>query len=159
MDSTPDAKIDGQGFIERCGNPSHPTWWVSAFLGGSWTLTYVIPPLLPSDRTLTWSDVMNLDMGRIEGLQFTLFSTLSIEALVVYALSDEEGTKLGYFLQGLINAMLLNAALLSLIVAYEYVIKPAIFRPLTRSHTSFSVESQDAFHLPHENSNNTINAL
>ncbi|GMI04924.1 hypothetical protein TrVE_jg12139 [Triparma verrucosa] len=158
MDSTPDAKIDEYGNIERCGNPSRPTWWVSAFLAASWYFTYLIPPLLPSDRTLTWSDVMKLDMGRIEGLQFTLFSTFSTLALVVYALTNEEGTELSDFLLGLTNVMALNLAILSLIVGYEYVLKPAICRPITRSNTSSSVTSQDAFHLPHDNSN-PINAL
>mmetsp|Transcript_6681 Transcript_6681/g.12059 ORF Transcript_6681/g.12059 Transcript_6681/m.12059 type:complete len:402 (+) Transcript_6681:214-1419(+) len=158
MDSTPDAKIDGLGYIERCGNPSHPTWWVSVFLGISWVLTYVIPPLLPSDRTMTWSNVMNLNMGRIEGLQFILFSTFSILALVMYALTDEDGTELSDFLLGLIKFMLLNFTILLLIVLYEYVIKPAICRPTTRPQASDSVTSQDAFHLPHDNSN-PINAL
>mmetsp|Transcript_6672 Transcript_6672/g.12050 ORF Transcript_6672/g.12050 Transcript_6672/m.12050 type:complete len:405 (+) Transcript_6672:214-1428(+) len=133
MDSTPDAKIDGLGYIERCGNPSHPTWWVSVFLGISWVLTYVIPPLLPSDRTMTWSNVMNLNMGRIEGLQFILFSTFSILALVMYALTDEDGTELSDFLLGLIKFMLLNFTILLLIVLYEYIIKPAICRRSTTS--------------------------
>ena len=116
MNSSPNAKIDERGFIERCGNPSQPTFWVSVFLGTSWCLTYLIPPLLPSHRTLTWSDVMILNMGRIELLQFTLFSTFSIEALVLYALSDEDGTELSDFLQGLITVMFWNFTILILIV-------------------------------------------
>ncbi|GMH54829.1 hypothetical protein TL16_g11384 [Triparma laevis f. inornata] len=156
--STPEDKIDDSGNIERCGNPSYPTWWVSAFLSVSWFLTYVIPPLLPSHRTLTWGDVMKLDMGMIEGLQFALFSTLSIEALVLYALIDEDGTQISDFLQGFINVMSLNSFILGFIVVYEHIIKPTLFRPTTRSHAASSVTSQDAFHLPHANSN-TINAL
>ncbi|GMH98279.1 hypothetical protein TrST_g982 [Triparma strigata] len=160
MESTPDAKIDDRGFIEHCGNPSRPTWWVSLFLFVSWYLTYLIPPLLPSDRTPTWGDVMNLNMGRIEGLQFILFSTFSILALVVYALTNKEGTELSEFLQGLINVMGVNGVILLVIVGYEYIIKPAIFRPTTRSHASSSVTSQDALHLPHANNPcNTTNAL
>ena len=158
MDSTPDTKIDRQGFIERCGNPSGPTWWVSCFLGVSWFLTYILPPLLPSDRTMTWGDVMTLNMGRIEGLQFTLISTFSILALVVYALTNEEGLELSDFLRGLINVMHLNLITLGLIVIYEYVLKPLICRPTPRPQASPSVTSQDAFHLPHDNSN-PINAL
>ena len=160
MDSSPDAKIDGAGHNERSENPSWPTWFVSAFLLISWGLTYVIPALLPSDRTPTWGDVMNLNMGRIEGLQFILFSTFSILALVVYALTNKEGTELSEFLQGLINVMGVNGVILLVIVGYEYIIKPAIFRPTTRSHASSSVTSQDALHLPHANNPcNTTNAL
>ena len=159
MDASPDDKLDEQGNIERCGNPSRPTWWVSAFLGLSWVLTYILPPLLSSDRTMTWGDVMKLDMGRIEGLQFILFSTFSIEALVVYALTNEEGTELGDFLQGLINVMFYNFAILLIIVIYEYVIKPAICRPSTRSHASSSVTSPDSDAFSFESSGNTINAL
>ena len=103
---------------------------------------------------------MNLNMGMIEGLQFTLFSTFSILALVVYALTNEEGTEVGDFLQGLIQVMQMNYFFLLIIVIYEYVIKPAICRPTTRPQASDSVTSQDAIHLPHANNpSNTINAL
>ena len=114
--------------------------------------------MLPSHRTLTWSDVMKLDMERFEGLQFTLFSTFSIEALVMYALTDEDGSELSDFLQGLINVMFFNFCTLALIALYEYVLKPAICRSTTRPHASSSVTSQDAFHLP-DASSNTINVL
>ena len=36
MNSGPGDKLDEWGVIERCGNPSHPTTWVSYFLGVSW---------------------------------------------------------------------------------------------------------------------------
>ena len=158
MGSTPDAEVDRWGNIEQCGNPAAPSWWVSAFLTASWWLTYVLPSLLPSDKTLTWSDVMELNMGRVEGLLFTLFSTLSIEALVLYALTSEEGTKLNKFLEYLISVIIVHSLFLGFIVVYEYVIKPAIFRPTTRPQASDSVTSQNAFHLPHDKSN-PINAL
>ncbi|GMH99129.1 hypothetical protein TrVE_jg1626 [Triparma verrucosa] len=159
MDSTPDAKIDELGFIERCGNPSSPTYMVSAFLAISWGLTYILPPLLPSDRTMTWSDVMKLNMGRIEGLQFILFSTSSILALVLNALTDEEGKEISDFLLGLINVMLLNIAILGSIVLYEYILKPAICRPSTRPQASPSVTSPNSDTFSFESSGNTINAL
>jgi len=134
MDSTPDAKVDELGYIEGCANPSGPTYWVSAFLAVSWWLTYLIPPLLPSHRTMTWGDVMKLNMGgMVEGLQFTLFSTFSIEALLVYALTDNKGTELSDFLLGLITIMFYNWSLLMLIFSYEYVLKPAICRRSTTS--------------------------
>ncbi|GMI02631.1 hypothetical protein TrVE_jg13808 [Triparma verrucosa] len=158
MDSTFDAKFDDSGFIEGCENPSQPTYWVSAFLYISWALTYAIPPLLTSNRTLTWGDVMTLDMGRIEGLQFALFSMLSIEALVVYALTDKEGTELSGFLSGLINAMILNFNILFFIVINEYVFKPIICKRSTTSEEESSDSpvtnpSSDAFsYRDHSNS-------
>ena len=102
---------------------------------------------------------MNLNMGRIELLQFTLFSTSSILALVVYALTDEEGTELGDFLHGLINVISVNYAILAFIVLYEYVIKPAICRPTTRPQASLSVTSPNSDTFSFESSGNTINAL
>ena len=159
MDSTFDAKIDDRAFIERCGNPSQPTWWVSAFLAVSWWLTYALSPVLPSHRTPTWSDVMNLNMGRIEGLQFILFSNFSILTLVLYALTNEEGTELIDFLQGLINVMAINVTILLFIVVYEYVIKPAIFRPTTRPQAPPSVTSPNSDAFSFESSGNTINAI
>ena len=157
MNSSPDAKIDVGGHIERCGNPSHPTLWVSDFLGLSWVLTYLLPPLLPSDRIPTWGDVMKLNMGRLEGLQFTLFFMFTIEAPVLYALTNEEGTKLSNFLHGLIFVMIINGTLLLVLNLYEYVLKP-ICRPTTRPHASSSVTSEDAFLLP-QASDSTINVL
>ncbi|GMH90227.1 hypothetical protein TrST_g12950 [Triparma strigata] len=104
MDASPDDKIDEWGYIEGCENPSQPTYMVSAFLATSWTLTYIIPPLLPSHQTMTWSDVMELKMGTIE-------------------------------------------------VAYEYVIKPAIFHSSSLAHhasasasvTEINPPTSDAF--------------
>ena len=109
--------------------------------------------MMPSDRTLTWGDVMKLNMGRIEGLQFSLFSTFSIEALVVYALTDEEGKQISNFLQGLISVMALNYVLLILIIIYEYIIKPAICRRSTTSEEEPSSSpvtnpNSDAFSFP-----------
>ena len=79
---------------------------------------------------------MKLNMGRIEGLKFTLFSTFSIEALVMYALTDEEGTELSGVVNGLIFLTMMNFALLGLLVLYEHVIKtrhlPTLNHPLPR---------------------------
>ena len=102
---------------------------------------------------------MKLDMGRIEVLQFILYSTYSVEALVLYALTNEEGAELSEFLERLIQIMFWNFIILMLIVVYEYVIKPAICRPSTRSHASSSVTSpnSDAFSLG--GTSTTISAL
>ncbi|GMH57721.1 hypothetical protein TL16_g02450 [Triparma laevis f. inornata] len=157
MDSKYDDDLDELGFIKRCQNPSFPTFLVSIFLAMSWCLTYLLPPLLPSDRTLTWSEVMKLNLGsRIEGLQFTLFCTLSMEALVIYSLTDDKGGEVNDFLQGLIGIMFYNFCILGLIVVYEYVIKPAICKPSTRAASS-SVTHPDSFHF--QESGLTINSL
>jgi len=158
MNSSPDDKVDDLGFIERCGNPSHPTYWVSAFLFTSWFLTYLIPPLLPGHRTLTWGDVMKLNMGWIEGLQFALFSTFALVSLVLYALTNEEGGELNDSLQGLVNVAILNYGFLGLLVIYKHIVEPTICRPSTRSHASTSVTSQDSIHSPNA-SGNTFNVL
>ncbi|GMI00041.1 hypothetical protein TrLO_g11749 [Triparma laevis f. longispina] len=105
MDSKPEDELYENGYIKRCQNP-FPTYFVSGFLGVSWRLTYIVPPLLPSDRVLTWSDVMKLNLGsRIEGLQFTLFCTYSTEVLVVYSLTNGEEGEVNDFLGGVIDIM------------------------------------------------------
>lgn len=43
-------------YYEQCRNPALPTRLVTWFLFVSWLLTYVVPPLLPSDRVLTWGN-------------------------------------------------------------------------------------------------------
>ncbi|GMH48800.1 hypothetical protein TL16_g00377 [Triparma laevis f. inornata] len=142
-DPKPEDELDEFGNLKRCQNPSRPTLWVSIFLMMSWVLTYLITPLLPSDRALTWSDVMKLNMSRMEGLQFTLFCTFSMEALVMYSLTDDEGGKVNDFLNGLIDTMVVNFAILVLIVLYEHIIKPAICKPSTRSASSSSATRPD----------------
>jgi len=158
MESSSDDKLDEKGNIERCGNPTYPTLWVSVFLFASWLYTYVIPPLLPSDRILTWDNVMKLSMGGLEGLQFILFSTLSVEALVLYALTKEEGTEISDFLKGLINIMLLNYGILFIIVFYRNVIKPAICRssPANARTSIANLNPENNFRF---SDNNSINAL
>lgn len=143
MNSKPEVELDERGFIKICQNPTLPTNFVSLYLATSWFLTYVVPPLLPSDRTLTWSDVMKLDMGKVEGLQFTLFCTFSMEALVAYALTDNEGGELNDLLGGLILIIQINASIFAIIALYEHVFKPAICKSSTRSHASSSVTSPD----------------
>ncbi|GMH47387.1 hypothetical protein TrLO_g2693 [Triparma laevis f. longispina] len=139
MDLKPDDELDKYGHFRRCQNPSKPTLLVSFFLLLSWLLTYIIPPLLPSDRALTWSNVMKLSMNRMEGLQFTLFCTLSMEALVIYSQTDNEGGKVNDFLEGLIGIIMgSNFLILLLIVIYEYILKPLICKPSTRTAASSS---------------------
>ena len=98
-------------------------------------------------------------MGRIEGLQFALLTTFSIEALVVYALTDEEGVETSDFLRGLCNIMWGNVTLLILIVGYEYIVKPIISRSATRSHASSSVTSPDHVLGGFQQSSSVVNAL
>ncbi|GMI04176.1 hypothetical protein TrLO_g9542 [Triparma laevis f. longispina] len=145
MNSKPEDELDVDGFIKRCRNPSAPTFMVSAFLFMSWMLTYVIPPLLPSNRALTWGDVMKLNMNRMEGLQFTLFCTLSMEALVVFSLTDNQGGGANDFLDGLMWIMFFNFFVLFLVVAYEHLLKPLICKPSSRTAASSSATSPDDF--------------
>ncbi|GMH91634.1 hypothetical protein TL16_g12110 [Triparma laevis f. inornata] len=159
MDSKPEDELDENGHIKSCQNPSEPTIWVSYFLLASWVLSVLIPPLLPSDRTLTWSDVMKLDLGsRIEELQFTLFCMFSIEALIMYSLTNSEGEEMDNFLGGLVIIMLLNFSSLAFIVLYEYVIKPLICKSSTRATNSPSVMNPDAFNFAGD-SGRSMNAL
>jgi len=102
---------------------------------------------------------MKLEMGKVEGLQFILFSTLAMEALLTYALTNEEGTELSGFLLGLLNVMLVNGVFLLLFALYEYILKPAIFRPTTRNQASDSVVGPNSDAFSFESSSNVINAL
>ncbi|GMH76024.1 hypothetical protein TL16_g06946 [Triparma laevis f. inornata] len=158
MDSKPDDELDEWGNIKRCQNPSFPTFWVSVFLAMSWGLTYLLPPLLPSERTLSWNDVMKLNLGsRMEGLQFTLFCTYSMEALVIYSLTNDEGGEVNEFLNGLIDTMIINFGILGFIVVYEYVIKPAICKPSSRTDHDDDNDSGDSFNFQENGLN--INSL
>ena len=150
-------------YSEQCANPTQPTIFVTIFLFVSWLLTYVVPPLLPTDRVLTWGDVMKLRMGMVEGLQFTLFSALSLEALLMFALTDDDGAEINYkdgdLLSTLFIIMQCNFFILVFIVIYQYVLKPLICRPSTRPHASSSVTSTNSDAFSFDSNNSTINSL
>ncbi|GMH48716.1 hypothetical protein TL16_g00352 [Triparma laevis f. inornata] len=112
---------------------------------------------MPSDRTLTWSDVMKFKMGRVEMLVFILFTALSVDALVMYALTNEEGPELSDFVIILFVTMGLNAGVLVLIVVFQYAIKPLICKPPNRAAASSSITHSDSFNFQ-ENALN-INSL
>ncbi|GMH77556.1 hypothetical protein TrST_g5704 [Triparma strigata] len=78
------------------------------------------------------------------------------QALVLYAVTDEEGTELSDFLRGMINLLILNFITLGTIVLYEYIIKPAICQPTTRS-SSVTNQNSDAFSF--ESSGSAISSL
>ena len=135
MDSKPEDELDENGYIKRCQNP-FPTYFVSGFLGVSWQLTYIIPPLLPSDRILTWSVT---------------------EVLVVYSLTNDEEGEVNDFLGGVIDIMKWNFFILALIIVYEQKIKPAICKPSACAAPS-SVTHPDSFHFQ-DSDGLTINSL
>ncbi|GMH49785.1 hypothetical protein TL16_g00614 [Triparma laevis f. inornata] len=83
-------ELDELGHIKQCGNVVKLTYYISIFLLMSWIMIVVVPPML-GKKGLTWSSAMHLDMGRVEGLQFTLFCIISMQAIVMYALTDVMG--------------------------------------------------------------------
>ncbi|GMH88227.1 hypothetical protein TrST_g10302 [Triparma strigata] len=160
--ASPDIKIDNLGFVQSCRNPSQPTFMVSAFLFTSWALTYVVEPLLPGERTLTWSNVMKLEMKRAEALIFSLLSTLSVGTLVIYALTNEEGEEISESLAQLCGIMTANSICLAFVVAYQYIISPFIYKAFNRSQTSSEEEaatSPNPDAVSFANTSTTINAL
>ena len=99
---------------------------------------------------------MKLNMGKIEGLLFTFFCTFSMEALVIYSLTNNEGREVNDFLLRLIMTMILNFFILALIIAYEHVVKPLIYKPSSMTASS-SVTHPDSFHF--QDSGLSINVL
>ncbi|GMH61765.1 hypothetical protein TrLO_g7558 [Triparma laevis f. longispina] len=133
---------------KRCQNPSWPTVWVSVFLMTSWWLTHLLPPMLPSNRALTWNGVVKRSMNRVEGLHFTLFCTFSMEALMVYSLTDNEGGGTNDFLDCLIDIMFWSLFALIDIVVYEHLLKPLVCQPSSRTAaSSVTTRPDDSFDI------------
>ena len=82
---------------------------------------------------------MKLKMGRMEGLEFTLFCKFLMEVLVMYAITNYDGGELRDFLEGMINAMFFNFFILLLMVTYEYVVKSFICKSYIRTTSSSSL--------------------
>lgn len=115
-------------------------------LFASWLLICLIPPVVPSNRTLTWSEVMKLKMGWVELLVFTLFCTFSVEALVVYVLTNDEGSEISVYLGVWITCVHFNWLIFIFVVMYQYAIKPLICKSSTHTASS-SVTNPDSFNF------------
>jgi len=157
-----DSKVDedfNDYYDEHCDNPTWPTYYVTMFLFTCWLLTNVIPPLLPGDRVLAWGDVMKLRMNMVEGLQFILFLTVSSEALLVYAFTNEDGADLSEFIYTLCIILQSNLWALGVVVGCHYVLKPLICRPSTRPQASSSVTSPNSDPFSVGSNSTVINSL
>ncbi|GMI00247.1 hypothetical protein TrLO_g11328 [Triparma laevis f. longispina] len=77
----------------------------------------------------------------------TYWLSMFIGALVLYALTDDEGSVMNEILEGLVVVAILNWFVLIVFTFIEYILKPHICRPSTRANLSSSVSSTDAFHF------------
>ncbi|GMH60075.1 hypothetical protein TrST_g7694 [Triparma strigata] len=124
--------------LKQCGNPTMPSIFVSLFLFFTWFLGYIIPPLISGRKTMTWADVMAIQMSKVEGTQFMLFGTAATITLILFANTDESGGDFNPFLQYLTAGYLTTIVSLLFLVLYEYVVKPLLFPSSASSATSDS---------------------
>ncbi|GMH87342.1 hypothetical protein TrVE_jg12451 [Triparma verrucosa] len=89
--------------VDQCGNPMQPATVVSAYLIVAWAMRYAIAPLTHASNQLSWKDVMDLRMSKMQFTQGALFSTLTLIALVIFANTNENGAEYDHFLQLLVS--------------------------------------------------------
>ena len=128
------SELGDLGFFLQCGNPSRPTYYITAFMLAGWAFTYVVPPMLSSGKSLTWNAVMNLKVGKVEGLILALFCLISAQSLALYALTNNAGEEASDYLERFMMVMDYSCASLFMVTTYEYVIK-AFFCKIQRQQS------------------------
>jgi len=118
---------ENESVVQQCGNPIFPTFLITVLLAFIWLSVYVFFPIAKHKREYTWVDVLKLKFDRMEGIQFAHYGLLSVLALVLFSLTEEDGSKLEKHLVYLCGLFLLPIWSLIFLTIYDIIIKPSLF--------------------------------
>lgn len=93
--------------VEQCGNPIQPANVVSLYLFLAWLMGYFIGPMASDASKLSWKQVMELRMTKLQFTNGGLFSALSLLASIIFANTNESGAAYDDFLQLLVSLFML----------------------------------------------------
>ena len=105
---------DDEAIDEECGNHLIPTKYIGSLLSVTWALSSWFGPLLKKAKSVTWGDLMVLNMGKMEALLFGLFGLASATGWVMFASLEEDRERLTDYIRWL--GRIFNAFFYSLIV-------------------------------------------
>jgi hypothetical protein len=88
--------------LVACGNPVVPSFCVICYVALVCWLTIFLPPLQPKyvPNQLSWTQISNIDIKTSILWRAAIFLIVSFLALVEFALIDDEGGEVSYFVMG-----------------------------------------------------------
>ena len=74
----------------------------------------------------TWRDIMLLKMGKMEGVEFILFSLMSVAAWLLFANTSEDGEAMTNLISTLIGLFLVFFYTLAAVLIFDVIIRPRL---------------------------------
>ncbi|GMI15473.1 hypothetical protein TrVE_jg3551 [Triparma verrucosa] len=129
--------------VDQCGNPMQPANVVSTYLIIAWIMRYLFAPLTDATNQLSWKNVMELRMSKMQFTQGALFSTMSLLTMVIFANTNENGTKFDDFLHLLVTSFNLVMFVYVTLLFSEFAFKK-LFCKRTTTTTDDTTESDNS---------------
>lgn len=136
--------------VDQCGNPTAPAASIGSYLFVAWVLCYLAAPLASDTSTLSWKNVMELKMSKMQFILGSLFGALSLITLITFANTNENGSKIDDFLHLMTTLYSLTFFVFFSTVIFDLLVKPRFFRSATTNDVVHK-DSSGAFGL-HESS-------
>mmetsp|Transcript_60 Transcript_60/g.120 ORF Transcript_60/g.120 Transcript_60/m.120 type:complete len:377 (+) Transcript_60:141-1271(+) len=128
--------------VDQCGNPMQPAAVVSIYLFVAWLMRYYFAPLTDASNQLSWKNVMDLRMSKMQFTQGALFSALSLITMVIFANTNENGAEYDDFLQLLVTSFYLLFFLYITLLFSEFAFKQ-LFCKRTTTTTDDDTKERD----------------
>ncbi|GMH85890.1 hypothetical protein TrST_g11636 [Triparma strigata] len=135
---------------ERCSNPIFPSFCILFLASITWQVTFFGGPTKEDTGTLTWYDILKLNMPVLRGTQLIAFGACSTLALVLFSLTDIGGAEIHLNLNSPLFTVLIlfvfSIFIICWIEIYEAHIHPLIYphTATTRDDSTGSSSSRSA---------------
>ena len=104
---------------------------IALFFALTLVITYCIAPMMRERQTETWAYVMILRLRKIKGMRLSLFCIIGTIVCVIFTSLGEDGSWISPFINIISNLFTLFRARLLLLVAFDVLIGPMIYRSQT----------------------------
>jgi hypothetical protein len=112
---------------KRCANPIFPTMCIMVLLTNTWAIAYVKSPVNKAGHNTTFHDLVALRMPMARGAQLVAFGACGVIALVLFSITDEQGSEMSPLLGSLMALLGGSLVVAVLIDVFEVYVKPLVF--------------------------------
>jgi hypothetical protein len=135
---------DSLSVPQKCANPIFPTICIMILLTNTWAIAYVKSPVNRVGHSTTLHDIIALRMPVARGAQLVAFGACAVLALVLFSVTDEEGSEMTPIL-GTLMSLLGSCLLLAVLIDIgEVYIKPLFFTTLPNRDEVHASESSSS---------------
>jgi hypothetical protein len=120
---------DSLSVPQQCANPIFPTICIMLLLTNTWAIAYVKSPVNNTYRghSTTLNDIIALRMPLARGAQLVSFGACAVLALVLFSVTDEDGSEMTPVLGFLMSSLGFSLLVAVLIDIAEVYLKPLFF--------------------------------